>query len=136
MSDGFKSAVGQIGADMQEAVIKPVSDEVGKSIEQGVQSVVSGPPPVDPVSQQKKQEENQKKLAWAQKVIGWYKHMDDSQKKVRQEQQQKTQFEEQKEQQDKQVKQYKAVEKQQKGQQLTSVQQAARKTEIRGGVGG
>lgn len=35
MSDGFKSAAQLIG----EAVVKPVTDEVGKMVEQGVQSI-------------------------------------------------------------------------------------------------
>lgn len=134
MADGFSSPAQQVAEALSEAVVKPVSDEVGKALEQGAQSVTGQT--LDPAVQQKKEVENQKKLAWAQKVIAWYKQVDGAQKMVRQEKQQATQVQQQEQQQEREVQQYKLVEKQQKQQELTHLQKEARKTEIRGGVGG
>jgi hypothetical protein len=136
MSDDLKAGLSQAAADITEAVVKPVADEVGQAIEQGVQSVVSTPKPVDPVAQQKKQQEEQKRKEWALKVIEFNKQLQSAQQQVRQENQQKQSEEQQKKQEEAQVKQYKIVEKQKKDQQLTTTQREARKTELRGGVGG
>ncbi|MFH0937565.1 MAG: hypothetical protein V1808_04740 [Candidatus Daviesbacteria bacterium] len=135
MSDGIKGAV----ADVNEAVVKPVVDEVGKAIEEGVQSVVSGPPkasPQDPATQQTKQAEETKKKAWATHVIDWYKKIDEEQAKVRQAKQQELTQKQQEEQQKKEVKQFESLQQEKKKEQLTAVQLAARATEIKRGVGG
>lgn len=55
MSDGVKGVV-------QEAVIKPVADEVGKDIEQGLGTVVYGPPQQDPGQLQQKQQAEKKRI--------------------------------------------------------------------------
>lgn len=132
-------AVKQTAADINEAVIKPAGEELGKAIEEGVNTSLFAPPkPLDPLVQQKKQEEEQKKKTWALRVIDWYKKIQEEQKKVREAKKQtemvKTK-EEEEEKKKKKVEQYKAVEKQKVSQDL-GVLQAQRKTEIRGGVGG
>lgn len=134
----MKSGIGQIAKDVSEAVVKPVTDEVGKAIEEGAQSVMGMPAqkPLDPAEQQKKQEEDLKKKMWAVKVINWNKQLDMAQGKVRQENQQKQQQTKQEEDEKKKVKQYEVLQQQKKGQQMTALQKESRKTEIKGGVGG
>lgn len=139
MSDGIKSGIGQMAVDVKEAVVKPVADEVGKAIEEGVQSVVSGPKIQDPQAQQKQQEkqaEEQKRKAWALRVIEWNKKIDEEQKKVRDQNQQKIVQAQQEEKEKQKVHQFQVMEQQKKDQQLTETQRAARKTELKGGVGG
>jgi hypothetical protein len=136
MSDGFKSGLNQVTADVSEAVVQPVVDEVGKAIEEGVQSIVSGPKPVDPAAQQKKQQDLQKRKDWALKVIEFNKQLQSAQQRVRDEQKQKITGQQQEEQEKQQIKQYEIVKKQEKDQQMTAVQKEAHKTEIKGGVGG
>ncbi|OGE20332.1 hypothetical protein A3A14_02255 [Candidatus Daviesbacteria bacterium RIFCSPLOWO2_01_FULL_43_38] len=129
-------ALKQAAVDVGEAVVKPVTDEVGKAIESGVQSTVSGPQ-IDPAVQQQKQMEDQKRKAWAIKVIEWNKNLQAAQAKVRQEAQQKTLQQKQEEEAQKQkVQQYRVIEQQKKQQQMSVAQLAARKTEIRRGPGG
>lgn len=136
MSDGIKSAAVSIG----EAVVKPVIDELGKAIEEGVSSVISGPQvnSQDPQAQQniqQKQAEEQKRIAWAKHVIDWNKQIEEAQAKVRKEAEQKKQQQTQGEQQKEKVEQFKLVEKKEK-QQLTATQVAQRQTELKRGVGG
>jgi len=65
MSDGAKGNVGQLIADIGEAVVKPVVDEVGKAIEEGGQSIAGtgqfSSNPSSPQEQQKKKLEEQKR---------------------------------------------------------------------------
>lgn len=130
-------ALKQAAVDVNEAAVKPVVDEVGKAIEEGVQSTVTGPKPLDPAMQQQKRVDEQKRKDWAVHVINWNKQIQQEQQKVRgskqQEQMQKSQEESEKQ----KVKQFKLVEKQQKQQvQMNTAQLAARKAEIKRGVGG
>lgn len=137
MADGsVGAAISQGAKDIHEAVVKPVVDEVGKAIEEGVQAVVSGPKVLDPQAQQKKQEEEQKRKAWALRVIDWYKKLQDEQLKVRQAKQQQQMQVQQSDQQEKQVKQFKVMEEQKKKTEMTQLQRASRKSEIKGGMGG
>ena len=131
----MKSGLSQAAADVKEAVVKPVVDEVGKAIEQGVQSVVN-PQALDPAVQEKKRLEEKAKIQQLYKRIEWYKNIEDAQAKVRQDQKQKEQAKIQEEQQKKEVKQFKVLEEQKKKQEMTQVQREARRTEIKGGVGG
>lgn len=135
---GVAGAIKQVGADIGEAVVKPVIDEVGKAIEEGAQSVIGTPvqKPIDPVEQKKKQEEDLKKKQWAMNVINWNKQLDMAQGKVRQEEKQKEQGKKQEEDESKKVKQYEILQQQKKSQQMTTLQKESRKTEIKGGVGG
>lgn len=136
MADGIGGGVKQIISEVSKAVAEPLKDEVGKAIEVGTQSVVGATPkPQDPLEQQKKQEDEQKRKQWAIHVIEWNKQLQENQNKYRQEQQQKVMQQKQGEQQEKQVKQFKLVEKQKK-QENIAVQMAERKTELRKGIGG
>lgn len=138
--NGVKSGVGQVAKDISESLVKPVTDEVGKAIEEGAQSVVGGGAyqnkPIDPVEQKRKQEEDVKKKQWAMNVINWNKQLDSAQQKVRQEQKQKEQQKKQEEEEKKKVKQFEVLEQQKKSQAMTALQRESRKTEIKGGVGG
>lgn len=140
MSDGVKSAVGQLAADISEAVIKPISDEVGRALEQGAQSVVGATPnQPDPLEEQKKQQkqmEEQKKKQWALRVIEWNKQLEANQQKLKQEARQKESQKKQEESEKQKVKQFKVMEKQKKAQEMTVAQVAERRTEIKKGVGG
>lgn len=144
MSDGVKAGIGQIVKDVSEAVIKPVTDEVGKAIEEGAQSVMGtgtyqikqNQPEAGRPLDEKKQEEDLKKKQWAINVINWNKQLDVAQGKVRQEEKQKVQQKNADEDEKKKVKQYEVMKQQQKSQQMTSLQKESRKTEIKGGVGG
>lgn len=138
MSDGIKAGIGQMAGDVREAVVKPVADEVGKAIEEGVQSVVSGPKVQDPQAQQKQQEkqvEEQKRKAWAIRVIDWNKKLNDEQQKVRQQQQQKQQSEQQEQKEKQQVKQFQIIEKKKK-ELPQAVMESQRKAELKKGIGG
>lgn len=133
MADGVKG----IATDINEAVVKPVADEVGKAIEQGTQSVVYGSqatsvnPPKSP--EQIKQEE-QKKLAEARRKIAWYKNLSEAQAKIRQEQKEKEAEKLKVEKEKKEIKQFEVVKKQQS--QAAIVKEAQTKTEVKKGVGG
>lgn len=140
MADIGKSIGGAV-ADVSEAVVKPAVDELGKAIEEGVQSVVVGPkanPPAggDPAAQQKKTEDEGKRRAWAQHVINWNQQIQTSQDKARREEIQKTAQKKQEEEDKKKVKQYRAMEEQKKSQQITAIQREQTKAERKGGVGG
>lgn len=136
MADSFGGAVKQNIGEISEAVVKPVTDEVGKAIEQGAQSVVGvNPKPVDPMVEQKKQEEELKRKQWAMQTIQRYKEIDEAQKKVRQEQKQKETQVKQEEEEKKKIKQYELMKKKQKPL-PQAVSEAQRKTEIKRGVGG
>lgn len=129
-------ALKQAAVDVGEAVVKPVTDEVGKAVEQGAQSTFASPQ-VDPAILQQKQVEGQKRKAWAIKVIEWNKNLQAAQQKVRQETQQKELQKKQEEQQQKEkVQQYRVIEQQKKQQQFSVAQLAERKAEIKRGPGG
>lgn len=131
-------AIKQAVADIGEAVVKPVTDEVGKAIEEGAQSVAGGQQAkqLDPAVQQAKAVEEQKRRAWAVHVIEWNKKIQEEQQKVRQGQKQEEMQKSQQEAETQKVKQLQVVQQQQKQAQLTEAQKAARRTELKGGVGG
>lgn len=137
MADGgIGGNIKNVVSEVTEAVVKPVTDEVGKALEAGVQSVVASPQkPPDPKEQQKKQEEEQKRKQWALQVIDWNKRLQEAQAQVRQTQKQEETQKRQEEQQGQQVKQVKLVEKREKQKNL-AVELSERKTEQRKGVGG
>lgn len=136
MSDGIKAGIGQAVADIGETVIKPVVDEVGKAIEEGVQSVVGSSAPQDPQTQQQKQAEEQKRKQWAMHVIDWHKNLQASQQQVRMQKQQAQQAKQQEEVHEKQqVKQFKIIQNQKRAE-MNAAQVAERHTEIKKGVGG
>ena len=144
MSDGTKSNLGQLAQDIGEAIFEPVKDQVGQAIEEGVQSVIGiptdpqtkpQPAALDPaVRQQRRADENQKKAEWNWR-LQQYQKLEQQQKVDRQRLQQQAMKKQEEEKEEKKVEQFKIIEKDKKSQSLAA-QQAARKTEIRGGVGG
>lgn len=133
MANGIKSAIGQIPGEIGEAAVKPVIDEVGKAIEQGVQSVIGSQ--LTPQQLQQKELERQKKLAETRRVIDHYKKIDQEQKLVRQ---QKKQEEMQKKQEEGQKQQVQEIKKEQKKQQIPEEvrARAMAETKVGRGVGG
>lgn len=128
-SGGFKQAVA-------ETLAKPVIDEVGKAIEQGVQSVVGGQK-LDPAVQQQKRAEEQRKRQEVLRRIEWFKKLEVGHQQFAQQKKQKEQQKLQEEQQKKQNVQQKAFEQQQKQQQVAvATRNAQTRTETKKGVGG
>ncbi len=125
-----KNVIGGTFEDLNEAVVRPVSDEVGKALEQGVQNVFQGQK--QPVSGSQP-EETQAKLLEARRKIKWWKDLSDAQRRVREGKNQAQAQQQQAVQDKKQVKQFEVSKKQQKNIALVRSQ---RKTEIKGGVGG
>lgn len=129
-----KNIIGGTFEDIDEAIVKPVADEVGKALEQGVQTVVSQPKPQQPTDRNV-QLETQSKLTEARRKIEWWKKLDEEQKRVRELERQKVIVRTQDEQQDKesqQIKQFEIVKKKEN----LALNRTQRKTEIKGGVGG
>lgn len=129
-SGGSKGAVAEAGKVVNEAVVKPVLDEVGKAIEEGFQSVTGKTP--TPQQTQQRQADDQKKLAEATRKIEWWKQIEVQQAAVRQ---QKTQEQVQTQQvktEEQQVKQYKVQEKKQN---LEAQEVARTRSEARAGKG-
>jgi hypothetical protein len=137
MSDGAKSGLSQITSDISEAVIKPISDEVGKALESASGSIMGGsssPPKLDPKAQaQRKQQDEQKKLQAMQVINNWQQKLEADIAKVRQEKDQKEHQRLQVQQQEEKVKQYRVEEKKK---QANAALAAKNTTESRKGVGG
>ncbi len=136
MADGIKGVV----ADIHEVVVKPVADEVGKAIEQGVQSVVKGPgqnatqnstPQSNP--QQIKQEE-QTKLIETRRKLDFWRNLSDAQNKVRAQERQKEEKRLKVDEKKKEIKQFEVEKKKQSL--IAAVREAQTKTEAKKGVGG
>lgn len=141
---GIKGAIGQMVKVAQDSG-EAVKDEVGEALEQGAQAVISGPKPQpqDPQAQQKAQEEqakrdieNKEKKDWAEATVERYKKIEEEQVAVRMKKKQEEQVKVQEEQQEKQEEQFEMQKHNQKSADMTAIQQAARRTEIKGGVGG
>lgn len=145
MSNGIKAGIGQFAQDVGEALVEPVKDQVGEALEQGTQAVVSSSQqtpqtPQDAQKQQadqaKKQEENTKKLQWAQATIARYQKIEEEIAQIRMKKKQADQAKKQEEQQIKQEKGFELQQQAQKSADLTALQRAKARTEIKGGVGG
>lgn len=108
MADGGLSGIKQVTEETAQTVgevAKDVKDEIGRAIEQGVQSVAGTQltpqqlQPFDSAQGKQKQLEDQQKLAEARRKIDYWKKIEQEQKKVREEEKQKQlqiqQFEEQ-----------------------------------------
>lgn len=130
-----KNIIGGTFEDVNEAVVKPVTDEVGKAIESGVQSVVQGPVQKSAPQQpfEGKQLEDQKKLVEARRKIDWWKTLGEAQRKAREEERQKQMQRVQEEKKKQEVKQFTI---QQKKRQLPAEIAARGKAEIKRGIGG
>lgn len=127
---GIKGVVSQIPQEISEAAVKPVIDEVGKAIEQGIQSVVGSQ--LTPQQLQEKQLEEQKKLAHARRVIEHYRRIEEAQRAVRTA---KKQEEMQKKQEESQQKQAQEIKKEQKKQKLPEEVRARAMAEMKAGRG-
>lgn len=143
-NSGIKQALGQIAQDTGEAIVDPLKDEVGQALEQAA-PIITGPKvlPQDPQAlvhqkeeQRKRDEENKKKKQWAEAIVERYKKIEEEQAAVRMKQKQAEEKKKQEENQEEQKKMSELKEQQQKSADLTVLEQAARKTEIKGGVGG
>ena len=135
-----------VGETINQSVVKPVTDEVGKAIEAGIQSVVGGQS-VDP--QQKSfdsaQDKQQKNLEDQEKIAEWrwklqkLKELEEAQRKVREEEKQKSldYAQDKQEEQDKkektEVKKFEVFKKQKE---VNPEIAAKGKAEIKRGVGG
>lgn len=138
--------IGGTFEDISDAVVKPISDEVGKAIEQGVQAVVGGPKQLTPQpadatrlsdegkAMAGKQAMEQANLIEARRKIAWWRALDEAQKKVREaEKQKQMQRKQVVQQQQQQVKQFESTQKKKED---LNLQRAKAKTEIKAGVGG
>ena len=125
--------IGGTFEDVNDALVKPTADEVGKAIESGVQAVVTGPKQLTPQQLQQKQTDKTNQLQEARRKIAWWRNLDEAQKKVREAEKQKQMQKVQVNQQQQQVKQFENVQKQKED---LNLQRAKAKTEIKGGVGG
>lgn len=119
MANAVKQAV--IGAiqDTNEALIKPIRDEVGQALEQGVKAVVVGPPTVQQqhITQQQIQHNEAKRqvdLAEARRKVDFWRRIDQEQQVVRQKRTQELMQKNQVKQQEEKVKQIKIVKKTEK----------------------
>lgn len=119
-----KPMIGSAIKTVGEAIVKPVADEVGKALEQGVQSVVSGPQSQQPQFTQgqieQKRADEQSKYTEAQRKIQFWKKLDEEQRGVRETQRQTVQAKQQETAKKQEVKQFEIVEKKKE----TVVQQA------------
>lgn len=133
MSDGgVKQAISEVGA----ALIKPVTDEVGKAIEQGAQSIV-GSPQLDPGLQQQKKLAESKRRQEVLRRLDWFKKLAADQQKVGQAKKQQGQILAQEEQRKKQILQFESTNKLGKQQAAAiAIKNAQTRTETKKGVGG
>lgn len=129
----FVKPIGGTFEDVGDAVVKPVADEVGKAIEQGVQAVVTGPKQLTPQQLQQKQVDKTNNLQEARRKIAWWRNLDEAQRKVREAEKQKQMQSLQVTQQQQQVKQFEITQKKKED---INLQRTKTKTEIKAGVGG
>lgn len=135
MSDsGGNSAIGEAIQTVNEAVVEPIKDEVGKMVEVGVQSITGSTS--DPQKQARKQQEDQKKLAEAQYRIQWWKDLAAKQAGLNQQDKQEQAQKQQDKQEDKQVKQYEIVQKKQERKQAEEITRSRAELKAGKGVGG
>ena len=139
MSDGIKGAAQLIG----EAVIKPVVDEVGKAIEEGVQTATglkTAPAPkqnnqnqnlTDP---QKLQQDDARKKKNIMQFLQSYKQQEQLQRQKTEQLNQQKQQEEVQETQE--IKQYEFAKKQDSVQRQAELQRAKSRSERKGAGGG
>ncbi len=137
--------IGGTFEDINEAVIQPVKDEIGLTLEQALQSVVpkqnsatqnanNNPQQASSDSAEAKQAETMVQMNEARRKIKYWKDLDEAQRRVREEEKQKQmQGQSLDAAQDRQVKQFEII---QKKKQLPDELAAKGKAEIKRGVGG
>lgn len=129
-----KNIIGGTFEDIGEAIVKPVVDQVGQALEQGGKSVLYSPvlQPTQPQKAQTPAQDEAKKqeIRWQ---INRFKNVADAQNQVRQAKKQQQAEANQAENQKKEIKQFDIVKKQNKN---IALEQATKKTEAKGGLGG
>lgn len=129
---GFKAAV-------EETIINPVQDEVGKAVETAQQSVFGT---LDPAQLQKKQQEAQQRKQEddkkKQNVLKFIRELQEDEQRHKQLKQQEMQKKQEEEQEEQEKKQREMSKEQQKSQDMVNqqVRDAQTRTETRKGVGG
>lgn len=138
MADGIGQGIGQAIGAVAEAVVKPVADELGKAIEEGAQTIVSGPPaqssPTDQSSGDK-QKNDQEKIAKINQYVSWQTKLEEEIEKVRKEKEQKILSQKQEDQQKMEVKQSEDLQKKQSESVSIALKREQTKSERRGGSG-
>lgn len=119
MANPVKQAI--IGAiqDSNEALVKPIRDEVGQALEQGIKTVIAGPPNAQQqqVSQQQKMQNEAKRqtdLTEARRKVAFWTRIDQEQKAVRQKQTQEQAQKNQVKHEETKIKQVEVMKKQEK----------------------
>lgn len=138
MADGFSNAAKLVG----EAIVKPVTDEVGKMVETGVQSVTAKQPADDTQKKQNQNLPNRQQLAQddakkKQNIMQFLQNYKQQESTLKQQRQQETHQKEQVEVQKKQeIKQFEFAKKQQRQtMQQAELMRAKSKSERKGGAG-
>lgn len=127
--------IGQFADETAETVreiAQDVKDEVGQTVEQGIQSIAGTQ--LTPQQIQQKQAEDQKKIAENRKKIAFWQKITEEQRVVRQKKKQEEMQKQQNQQQEKQVAEIKKEEK--KKQPVDPAIAYAGKAEFKRGVGG
>lgn len=137
MPDNVKGVVGQAVADVSEAVIHPVAQEVKQDVTEGIESIIGGGShaPQDPNMQAQKKLEEEKRKQWALSVIERNRQLDEQLKKIRQAKEQQRMQQNQEVKQEKRVKQFKVVQKQQLTKQI-QIQRSQSERKVGKGLGG
>ena len=145
MSDGGgRSPIARAADVAGETVMKPVTDEIGQALEQGISDTFNTPKPqATPQEQQKQQME---KAAKDQKVqqeiqnLNWYidqnRKLEEEIKQIREAKEQSWKKKQEEERQKAQVKPLEELEKENEQQKFDAVAAAKTKAETRRGVGG
>lgn len=136
MPDNVKGVVGQVVADVSEAVIHPVVQEVKQAVTEGIESITGSgsAAPQDPKIQVQKKLEEEKRKQWALSVIERNRQLDEQLKKIRQAKEQHR-MDSQEVKQEKRVKQFKVVQKQQLTKQI-QIQRSQSERKVGKGLGG
>lgn len=113
MPDNIKGIVGQVVADVSEAVIHPVAQEIKQVVTEGIESIIgSGSAALqDPKMQAQRKLEEERKKQWALSVIERNKQLDRELKSIREEKQQHIAQSQQVDKQEKKVKQFRLIQK-------------------------
>lgn len=137
MPDNVKGVVGQAVADVSEAVIYPVAQEVKQAVTEGIESITGSgsAAPQDPKIQAQKKLEEEKSKQWALSVIERNRQLDEQLKKIRQAKEQQRMQQNQEVKQEKRVKQFKVVQKQQLTKQI-QIQRSQSERKVGKGLGG
>lgn len=137
MADGVGKAIGQIPQALNEAIVTPLKDEVGKALELGGQSVGLIPSPIkDPAEEAKRKVEEEKKKQNIKVFLQQYQadqqRLQAQKQQLEKEKMQKPEEEKQK----KQIKQFETFEKNKKSSEINPQGQGRPEIKLGKGVGG